>query len=231
MMRVETIGSCTLYCGDSLEIIPSLSAVDACVTDPPYGIEDMVGGYGRGGVHKIRNDRNLDVCHAALNLVAETQENIRLMAFYSCKVVREFYAGIKGWDYFGDIVWDKCVPGLGANFRYQHENIGIFTKGHPVSIGKGFSIIRQMRTPDVHPHQKPIPLMESLITISGGISILDPFMGSGSTGVACAKMGKSFIGIELEERYFDIACRRIEEAQKQSDMFIATPIMTQETLL
>ena len=131
MIRIEQIGDCTLYLGDCLEILPSIAGVDAVVTDPPYGIEDMVGGYGRGGVHKIQNDKTLDVCHKALNLIGQKFSDIRVLAFYSCKVTQEFLSGVTELDYFGDIVWDKCVPGLGANFRYQHENVVIFTKGTP----------------------------------------------------------------------------------------------------
>ena len=75
-----------------------------------------------------------------------------------------------------------------------------------------------------HPTQKPIELMEWCLSLLPDAStILDPFMGSGTTGVACVKLGRRFIGIEIEPRYFDIACRRIEEATKQPDLFIEPP--------
>ena len=74
-----------------------------------------------------------------------------------------------------------------------------------------------------HPTQKPIALMVWSIEFCEGETILDPFMGSGTTGVACARLGRRFIGIEIEERYFDIACRRIEAAQRQGDMLIQQP--------
>ena len=82
-----------------------------------------------------------------------------------------------------------------------------------------FSVLREYRTPHQHPHQKPTPLMVRLVEAAGGQSVLDPFMGSGSTGVACAKLGRKFIGIELDSEYFDIACKRIEEAYAQQDLF------------
>jgi len=148
---------------------------------------------------------------------------LRVIAFYSCKVTPEFISGVTELEYFGEIIWDKKVPGLGANFRYQHENAAIFTKGAPGPIGVGFSVISCMRTPDHHPHQKPIPLMKQLVKISAGDVILDPFMGSGSTGVACAQMGRKFIGIELDPKYFDIACERISKAYAQGDMFVDRP--------
>ena len=223
-MRIERIGDAVLYNGDCLEVMATLeSTPDAVVTDPPYGIEEMVGGYGRGGVHKIKNDKTLDFAHACLNEVGRLFNDVRVIAFYSCKVTPEFLAGVTALEYFGEVIWDKTVPGLGANFRYQHENAAIFTKGAPPPIGVGFSVIRAMRTPDVHPHQKPIPLMQKLVTLSAGQTILDPFMGSGSTGVACAKMGRKFIGIELDPKYFDVACDRIRRAYEQGDMFVAPP--------
>lgn len=78
----------------------------------------------------------------------------------------------------------------------------------------------------VHPNEKPIKLVNRFIRLHTieGQTVLDPFMGSGTTGVACAKMGRKFIGIEIEPKYFDIACKRIEEAYRQPDMFVAPPI-------
>lgn len=82
-----------------------------------------------------------------------------------------------------------------------------------------------------HPTEKPVPLMETMINVAGGASILDPFMGSGTTGVAAVQAGKKFTGIERETKYFDIACARIEEAQRQQTLFQPAPTMKQEALL
>ena len=83
----------------------------------------------------------------------------------------------------------------------------------------------------VHPTQKPVDLMKWCLGLVSG-RVLDPFMGSGSTGVACVKTGKAFVGIEREEKYFDLACRRIADAIARPDMFIAAPSKpTQEALL
>jgi site-specific DNA-methyltransferase (adenine-specific) len=87
-----------------------------------------------------------------------------------------------------------------------------------------------------HPNEKPIELIQWCVeTLSReGDTILDPFMGSGTTGVACARLGRAFIGVEIEPRYFDIACRRIEAAQKQADLFVAPPVVpkpVQEAML
>jgi DNA modification methylase len=70
-----------------------------------------------------------------------------------------------------------------------------------------------------HPHQKPVTLIESLLAKLPDKTILDPFMGSGTTGVACANLGRKFIGIEIERKYFDIACERIAAAYAQGRLF------------
>lgn len=83
-----------------------------------------------------------------------------------------------------------------------------------------------------HPTEKPVELMAAVVRWTSG-TVLDPFMGSGTTGVACAKMGRKFIGIEIDEAYFDIACHRIKKAYEQPDMFVAAPVKKseQETML
>ena len=87
-------------------------------------------------------------------------------------------------------------------------------------LNGAFSVIPVYRDADEHPHKKPDALMDVLVGKYQAQTILDPFMGSGSTGAACARLGRSFIGIELDPHYFDIACRRIEDAQRCADMFI-----------
>jgi site-specific DNA-methyltransferase (adenine-specific) len=219
--RKEVIGDCTLYLGDCLEVMPTLMGGGmVMVTDPPYGIEDIVGGYGRGGFKTIQNDKTLDVCHAAINMGHEIIKDGWIAAFYSCKVTCEFFAGIKYDTYFGEIIWDKKVPGLGGGFRYQHENIALFKIGNPKPLNAGFSVISDCRNPELHPHQKPQNLMRKLIQIVHGETILDPFMGSGSTIVAAASAGRRAIGIELDPKYFDIACRRVAESYRQPDMLV-----------
>lgn len=219
-MRKEVIGDCTLYLGDCRDIIPTLDVkVDALISDPPYGIEDLVNGYGRGG-KTIQNDKTLDAFLQMVGVASARFPDIWMMCFYSCRVTDKIFSADLPVEYYGEVIWDKKVPGMGGSFRYQHENVAIFKNGAPKGIGEGFSVISHIRTPDLHPHQKPIPVMQKLIKLSGGTSIIDPFMGSGSTGVACAKMGVAFTGIEVDPNYFDIACKRIEEAYQQQDMFV-----------
>lgn len=220
-MRKEVIGDCTLYLGDCRDVIPTITErVDALVSDPPYGIEDIVNGYGRGG-KTIKNDKTLDAFLQMIGAASAQFSDIWMLCFYSCRVTDKIFSTDLPVQYFGEVIWDKKLPGMGGSFRYQHENVAIFKHGEPKGLGEGFSVISHVRTPDLHQHQKPIPVMQRLIKISGGDTIIDPFMGSGSTGVACAKMGKRFIGIELDPTYFDIACSRIEDAYKQADMFVS----------
>lgn len=230
-MRVEQIGDATLYQGDCRDIIPTLGPIDSVVSDPPYGTDGITTdgrGYGRRQNHLnnetiILNDKNLDCCFEAINLVSTRYNNFRMLVFYSCRLTDEFFskAGLFG-VYKGEIIWDKKAPGLGLgnNIRYQHENIAVFEKGEPPPMTDSvISVITDMRTPILHPHQKPPTLMQHLCKVAGGETILDMFMGSGSTGVAALTLRKKFIGIELDERHFETACRRITEASKQDGLF------------
>jgi len=216
-VRSEQIGCCTLYLGDNRDVIPQMGEFNAVVTDPPYGIEDMVGGYGRKGL-TIANDKSLDVCRETLQMAWSAMDRGWLAAFYSSRVTPEFIGILPPDDYFGEVIWDKCTPGMGANVRYQHENIAVYRKGDAESLKTIFSVIRYNRIASEHPHQKPVEVMQNLCEMTGGI-VLDPFMGSGSTGVACQRLGIPFKGVEINEQYFDIACERILAESKSVDMF------------
>jgi site-specific DNA-methyltransferase (adenine-specific) len=209
--RVEVIGNATLILGDSREIFPTLGAVDAVVTDPPYGIAKVwKGGRGHGwqkarGQSPVRNswdeappDGNL------LKQISAVKQSI-----------------IWGGNYFdlppsrGWIVWNKPERGFSlAEAELAWTNLE--------------TVVRVCDAPRSesdreHPTQKPVRVMSFCVQKTHG-TVLDPFMGSGTTGVACARLGRRFIGIEIHEPYFDIACRRIEEAQRQQDMFVSMPI-------
>lgn len=228
MIRCVTIGLATLWHGDCREVLGGaqpIGVVDTVASDPPYGIEEMVGGYGRGG-HTIANDRTLDVCHEGLRLAAERVEAGYIAAFYSPRITRKFYREeTLDAEHLGDLVWDKKAPGMGGKgLRYQHESIALYRRGEPAGLGGIFSVLPYYRGTETsgegrHPHEKPIPLMKKLLASLGGQTVLDPFMGSGSTGVAAVDMGRQFIGIELDAQYFDIACERIAEVQRQTSLF------------
>jgi len=217
MSRVERIGDCELWLGDNREIMPTLDMVDAVVTDPPYGID-----YGRSGGFssshgwgKWRENCDWDV------------ERPGVEAFDAMRAISKHQI-IWGGNYFADLlppsmqwfVWDKGQRDFSlADFEmaWSSQNkaarIMTFPRGKAVLDGKE------------HPTQKPIEIMKWCIEAlpSSVVTVLDPFMGSGTTGVACVKLGRKFIGIELEPRYFDIACRRIEQAYRQPDLFVPAP--------
>ena len=221
MSRIEHIGDATLYLGDCLDILPTLGKVDAVVTDPPYGIaEKWKGGFStKHGWGKakdesvIRNEwdgRPLD--RDALRIVlAAAREHI-----------------IWGGNYFELppsrcwLVWNKPERG----FTLAEAELAWTNRDNVVRV---FDCPRS--EPDrEHPTQKPVALMSWCVQKTSGV-VLDPFMGSGTTGVACAKLGRKFIGIEIHEPYFDIACRRIEEAYRQPRLFAEPrPKATQDNL-
>ena len=203
--RKEVIGNCTLYLGDCLEVMPLLGEFDAVVTDPPYGI-----GIASNPVRQAHARKDWDG-------QAPDASALELLRSKSAEQI------LWGGNYFnlppsrGFFVWNKLQP---ENFSLamceyawwsRDANAKVFT--HSVT---GYS--------KQHPTQKPVALMEWCLShIPDANTILDPFMGSGTTGVACVRLGRSFTGIELDPDYFEIACERIREAQRQPDLFISPP--------
>jgi len=218
-MTPVVIGDATLYLGDCMDILPSLSA-DAIVTDPPYGLGDkMTGGTkrfqtGEGGLKTLGawDAKPVDNLLSILMPVAPIQM-IWGGNYYPVPESR-------GW-----LVWVKTngVETM-ASVELCWTNIDMNSKhfSHPVN-----GWYRD------HPTQKPIRLMNwclSFLPLSE--KIIDPFMGSGTTGIAAIQHGKKFIGIEREEKYFDSACKRIEQAMSQGKLFEPEKmVQTQESLL
>jgi site-specific DNA-methyltransferase (adenine-specific) len=256
--RVETIGDCTLYLGDCLEILPTLGKVDAVVTDPPYSqhvhSSSMRGAAGWKG--KIAVERKLgfdaltDVQRQAIAqfgaesaarwvLVFSDTESSHLwrdeMESQGLEYVRTaFWRKLNGAPQFtGDRPAVACEAITICHPRGRKRWNGGGRQGFydvPIAMDRGGSAGEER----VHTTQKPIALMNALVGdfTDNGEVICDPFMGSGTTGVACVNLGRKFIGIEIEPRYFDIACRRIEEAYKQPRLFAEPkPEPKQEALL
>jgi DNA modification methylase len=203
-VKVE-IGNATLYLGDCAEILPTLGHFDAVVTDPPYGI-------GITKSNRLSKSRGFE--DTGWDNKPPSKQLIDFV------VSKGNQAILWGGNYFDlpptrcFLAWDKQNEGRDfADLEMAWTNLDkvarIFRK-RPMNMDFGKE----------HPTQKPVALMQWCIDKVDGITILDPFMGSGSTGVACAKMGKTFVGIEREQKYFDIACKRIESAYAQPDMFI-----------
>lgn len=205
MVEPVIIGDCQLFLGDCMEILPTLDGIGAILTDPPYGI-NMDDGDGWD--------------FKAPNLDFLLKLNLPTIIWGGNYFV---LPPSRGW-----LVWHKpdSVPSMAdaelawtsfdRNIKYIKQSIAA-TNAELVP----------------HPTQKPLRVIkwciEHLPAYDG--YILDCYMGSGTTGVACAKMGRKFIGIEREPKYFDIACKRIEQAYREPDLFIAPPTKaTQEVM-
>lgn len=204
--REVIIGNCRLLLGDCLEIMPTLGRFDAVVTDPPYGIgitdsPRLAVSRGMGG--KAWDDVPADLSW----LDAVNQPAI-----------------IWGGNYFdlpptrAPLVWDKNNAGRDfADFEMAWTNLDMVARRfvmRPMNMDGGKQ----------HPTQKPVEVMKwCLGFLPDAETILDPFMGSGTTGVACVKTGRMFTGIEIDPDYFEIACKRIRDAYKQPDLFVDAP--------
>jgi len=219
------IGDATLYHGDCLEILPTLPKVDAVVTDPPYGIELQPQ---RGRTAPIQGDSKVEarkLWAAVAEWIASVADDGTAHLFFTgwsevwTKEILEKYLTVKAC-----IVWGKNVWGIGYYTRPQHEMAWYCHKGKPPVPDRAESDLwleERVQAP-IHSCEKPVRLLERAIGLTehtGAGTVLDPFMGSGTTGVACANLGRKFIGIEIEERYFQIACERIAAAYAQGRLF------------
>lgn len=211
-MKVE-IGNATLYLGDCRDILPTLPKVDAVITDPPYGInENSAKVASRGQLAKPKDYGHFDWDKepAPAEIIDAVRELSKFQAIF-------------GGNYFHLpptscwLVWDKLNTGDFADCELAWTN---WPKAVRRFQWRWNGMIRQGNEERFHPTQKPLEVMKWVIQLCPSAkTILDPFMGSGTTGVAAVQMGRSFIGIEREPKYFDIACRRIEDAQRMGDMF------------
>ena len=221
-MRIETIGEATLYLGDCMEVLPTLGKVDAVITDPPYGINYSSGMGGKFKDVSIHADDSL----RARDAVLAHFSGLPALVFGSWKMAKP--QGTRQ-----TVIWDKGDHvGMGdLSIPWRPNTEEIYVIGSGFAGHRGSSVIRINApspnfTPDAarfHPTEKPVALMAELISKCPALILLDPFMGSGSTGVAALQLGRKFIGIEREPKYFDIACRRIEQAYKQRPLFEAEP--------
>lgn len=226
MTKDVQIGRARLILGDCRDILPTLGKVDAVVTDPPYGMNYRSGhnsGRRGAGLAMARKDGNF----APIKGDTQPFDPSPLLALNVPTI-------IWGANYFNDklpagkrwLIWDKLAGKAsfpsgsdiemawtsepGPDRMFTHLWRGIMRAGEENVVHGGKQ----------HPNQKPAALMAWCLTFAPGQTVLDPFMGSGTTGVACARAARDFIGIELDEAHFDIACRRIEDAQRQADLFI-----------
>lgn len=221
------IGDATLYLGDSLEILPTLPKVDAVIVDPPFGISfayeshaDSPTGYIEWLWPIVELSEALCTDGAPI-FVWQSGTNVRRLSewfprewrlFIAAKNFVQMRATAMNWSYDPVVVWwigvTKPWSAGNANKDWHIANTAPLVAS-PSNIERG------------HPCPRPIDQMRHVVSqwVRHNAVVLDPFMGSGTTGVACANLGRKFIGIEIEPKYFDIACERIDNAYRQQRMF------------
>ena len=201
------IGNARLILGDCREVLPLLPKVDAVVTDPPYGIGQDGGRFrGRkGGRHRVLEKLDWDHSTPDAATFGLVLRAARDQIIWGGNYFTDKLPVSRGWLY-----WDKMMGGDFSDGELAWTSLD--------RTLKAFSLCNKM-TGKEHPTQKPDALMKWCLNfLPDAATILDPFMGSGTTGVACMNLGRKFIGVELERKYFDIACERIENAQRQSQL-------------
>ena len=246
MAERVVIGNAELWRGDCREVLPLLDKVDAVITDPPYaerthGMAKSNAGAGHGT--------------KAINFQSMTVDGLRAVLERCGQITRRWLVATL--DYSHAFAFDECPPeGL------RMLRIGVWVKSNPMPQisadrpGQGWEAIAFMHRADTkpawngggrsgvwqhpvvqntgHPTSKPLRLVSDWVCLftDAGNTVLDPFMGGGTTGEACAMHGRAFIGIEQDARYFDLACERIERAQAQGQLIPhEAPKQVQEDLL
>ena len=214
----------TLYLGDCREILPTLGKVDAVVTDPPYGLGDKW----KGGGGSKKSSWKFDPSEA-MGWDGATVASVLDLPNIAGEVI------IWGGNYYALppsrcwLVWDKKQN---DQWTTGQAELAWTSIDRPVRVFRLAQCEQANEGAKDHPTQKPLSLMVWCLKWIDARTIVDPFMGSGTTGVACAKLGRKFIGIEISEKYFDIGCRRISEVLKQPDLFIEPPkVAKQQAML
>lgn len=218
------VGNATLYLADCREL--DLPAADVIITDPPYGIAkhmkwDAAGRSNRAGLSGPTRDRQPlwgDLVGDDAPFDPERWITYPEAILWGANNYSPLPAS-RGW-----LVWDKrrdTTPDDFGDAELAWTNLDQVIRVHR-QVWRG--IVREgsenvANGPKLHPTQKPIELMQWCVSLTKGETVLDPFMGSGTTGVAAVQQGRRFIGVEVVPEYFQIACERIERAQKQLRLF------------
>jgi DNA modification methylase len=211
MNDVVTIGNATLYCGDCLDIMPTLPRVDAVIADPPYGI---------GLAYESHNDTVAAVAAFAPRVVAQAQAIARVVSITPGNLNQYLYPR-PTWT----LCWfNRAGAGSGPWGFSCWQPIMCYGPDPYLAAGMGrrpdFIEWSETAEQNGHPCPKPYQFMFRWLTrVSLSGTVVDPFMGSGTTGAVCANLGRPFIGIEIERKYFDIACERIDNAYRQRRLF------------
>lgn len=224
MTEWVTIGDARLACGDCREILPELGEVDALVVDPPYGIKESAGkasGRTSGLTNPNKYQRDYGFSNWDDEPLHDVIESARQISRWQIIFGGNYYdlPPTSCW-----LIWDKMNGATDfADCEMAWTNLPKAVR--QIQFHWNGCMRKERHIPKEHPTQKPVGVMEWAIKHlpESANTILDCTMGSGTTGVACAKLGRKFIGIEMEPRYFDISCKRIEEAYRQADLFVEPP--------
>lgn len=220
-MEKVIIGNATLYCGDSLEILPTLKEEKIIITDPPFGI----------GFKYESHDDNPEEYPLLMKQVIKETERLRgqrpAIFWQAMKHADRWhewfpkgfriFAACKGFVQFRPTAvqfsWDPVI--FWGNVKTEAS---VYRKDFHVQSLAPFGAGREMVN---HPCPRPLEQVAYIVDVfsCAGDEILDPFMGSGTTGVACLNQGRRFVGIEKDRKYFDLACKRIEDSSKQGSLF------------
>jgi site-specific DNA-methyltransferase (adenine-specific) len=218
-MNPIIIGDATLYLGDCMDILTTLGKVDAVITDPPFGVGNFVQVTGN-----VRGE------------AVTWNESGPSADFFQILKEKSTHRVIWGANYF------NCFEGAGGLVWVKNQPMPNMSKAEMASTSWGNKVelisltwTNYVNTKESdHPCERPVGLYKWCIeqVPKQPQTILDPFMGSGTTGVAAIQLGRKFIGIEREPKYFDIACQRIEQAAAQGKLFAPAPVKQhQETFL
>ena len=238
IIKEERIGGQRLILGDCRTVLPLLQRFDAIVSDPPYLLTS--GGKNTGEMKGLFAHDRYDNAGALFAMVGwpEMAAVFRAAAMPDCEVIvmandrniadAELAFRAEGFGFHRTLVWDKCSVTPNRWFM-QGAEFGLYLwrgRARPINDCAAHPIIKlPQRDVSDHPTEKPVALMRRWIELitAPEFSVLDPFMGSGTTLVACEAAGRSGTGIEIDPHHFATACRRVDEATRQPDMFIAPP--------
>jgi site-specific DNA-methyltransferase (adenine-specific) len=225
-MRKEQIGNATLYPGDAFEVMPNLDEVDSIITDPPYNAKTHKG---------ARSARSLAV--SPIDFDSLTEEEFIAFCGNAVALAKRWVVMSCAWQHAALLekagvplvrlgIWHK--PNGAPQFTGDRPGVGweaiaiLHREGRKHWNGGGHHAVWVCNVEHgEHPAQNPLKLLADWVTkfTDTGETVLDPFMGSGTTGVACVQLSRKFIGIEKRAVYFELACRRIDAARRQADIF------------
>lgn len=216
-----------LYLGDCLDILPTLpdGSVSAVICDPPYGINTKSDGKGKFNpwADRVNAARWYREWFAeARRLLTDSGCFLAFLNWRSIVTYQKAAADL-GWPMESLVIWDKCSLGVGTmrGFRPSYEMIALWAMPDFYIADRRIADIYRCKwtghKPSGHPAEKPVSLLKFLVenVTNPNDTVVDAFMGSGTTGIACVQSGRKFIGIEMDERYYKIARQRIEEAHGQ----------------